>query len=195
MCGERGTSLSNGNIRPSRYFIERTIALITTRTTMVFRCPFSQTIAEKCRISPRQLPPGRRDTPRGTVRGSPIGVNGRYALRASTAIRRTVLLEQGKSRCAGASSAFRKYVAPSTESCSGLRSHASAYKLTSYLVSVNTAKVCELACVRMMASTGSCWTPHRGCGKDLCCHRFDSMSASPPRYTLCWYAPVRTQSY
>ena len=39
-------------------------------------------------------------------------------------------------------------------------------------------KACELACVRMMVSTRSGLTSLRGCGKDVCCHRFFSISYS-----------------
>ena len=49
--------------------------------------------------------------------------------------------------------------------------------------SASSMKACELACVRMMVSARSGLTSLRGCGKDVCCHRFFPMLSSLPLHT------------
>ena len=136
--------------------------------------PLRQSIAENGSVPPQQLLRGQEDTPRRAVRFSPSTSENRHAVRRAPTARTRASEENPPVHVLHTS---RKRMTPSTESCYGLCLHASVCQVRCQPLSASSMKACELACVRMV-NTRSGLTSLRGCGKDVCSHRFFSISSS-----------------
>ena len=173
MCGEREKSLKSGKMRPSKSSTKRRIAL--TSTTEGFRLlPTQASIAENGRVLPQQLLRGQGDTPRRAVRFSPSAFDNRHAVRrARTARTRTseenppvhVLIDLHKAY----DSVGRELL------WVVLARFGVPEKMLTVIGQFHEGM---RARVRTDDSEHSELTSLRGCGKDVCCHRFFSISSS-----------------